>query len=154
MGSHSADRVVEDAAAKCRGLGLSLDVDETFAPLADLAVISARDEWCLDILCSTDESLLGRVKAIAKRTVRSRTPQTDKTSQTYAATEAPFSQAADMGAPGTRSESMGSEPSEEDIRIRAYRRYLERGGGDGLDFEDWFEAEKELKAQPVRVTTS
>jgi hypothetical protein len=40
---------------------------------------------------------------------------------------------------------MGSEPSEEEIRMRAYRRYMERGGGDGRDFEDWLEAERELK---------
>ena len=45
----------------------------------------------------------------------------------------------------TRASSMGSEPSEEEIRMRAYRRYLERGGGDGQDFEDWLEAERELK---------
>ena len=44
-----------------------------------------------------------------------------------------------------RSASMGSEPSEEDIRLRAYQRYLERGGGHGMDFEDWLEAERELK---------
>ena len=37
------------------------------------------------------------------------------------------------------------EPSEEEIRRRAYQRYLERGGGHGLDFEDWVEAERELK---------
>jgi hypothetical protein len=43
------------------------------------------------------------------------------------------------------SRSMGSEPSEEDIRLRAYHRYLERGGGHGMDFEDWLEAERELK---------
>ena len=43
------------------------------------------------------------------------------------------------------SQSMGSEPSEEDIRMRAYHRYLERGGGHGMDFEDWLEAERELK---------
>jgi Protein of unknown function (DUF2934) len=43
--------------------------------------------------------------------------------------------------------SMGSEPSEEDIRMRAYHRYLERGGGQGTDFEDWLEAERELKGQ-------
>ena len=42
--------------------------------------------------------------------------------------------------------SMASEPSEEDIRMRAYHRYLERGGGHGTDFEDWLEAERELKA--------
>ncbi len=41
--------------------------------------------------------------------------------------------------------SMASEPSEEDIRMRAYHRYLERGGGHGMDFEDWLEAERELK---------
>jgi hypothetical protein len=41
--------------------------------------------------------------------------------------------------------SMGSEPSEEDIRNRAYRRFLERGAGHGGDFEDWLEAERELK---------
>jgi hypothetical protein len=41
--------------------------------------------------------------------------------------------------------SMGSGPNEEDIRMRAYHRYLERGGGHGMDFEDWLEAERELK---------
>jgi hypothetical protein len=40
---------------------------------------------------------------------------------------------------------MGSEPSDEEIRTRAYRRYLERGGSDGQDFDDWLEAERELK---------
>ena len=44
-----------------------------------------------------------------------------------------------------RNESMASEPSEEEIRIRAYRRYLERGRSDGRDFDDWLEAEMELK---------
>ena len=41
---------------------------------------------------------------------------------------------------------MGSEPSEEDIRMRAYQRYLERGGGHGMDFEDWLEAERDLRS--------
>jgi hypothetical protein len=43
------------------------------------------------------------------------------------------------------STSMSSEPSEEDIRMRAYHRFLERGGSDGMDFEDWLQAERELK---------
>src|SRR5689334_16847263 len=51
----------------------------------------------------------------------------------------------DMSTPETRSASMGSEPSEEDIRLRAYHRYLERGGDDGLDFDDWLAAERDLK---------
>ena len=50
-----------------------------------------------------------------------------------------------MAAPDPRNDSMASEPSAEEIRMRAYRRYLERGGADGQDFDDWLEAERELK---------
>jgi hypothetical protein len=49
------------------------------------------------------------------------------------------------GSPDVRSSSMSSEPNEEDIRLRAYHRYVERGGGHGQDYEDWLEAERELK---------
>ena len=45
----------------------------------------------------------------------------------------------------TTSVSMASEPSEEEIRLRAYHRYLERGGGHGMDFEDWLQAKRELR---------
>ena len=38
-----------------------------------------------------------------------------------------------------------SEPSDEEIRLRAYQRFLERGGSHGDDFNDWLEAERELK---------
>jgi DUF2934 family protein len=37
------------------------------------------------------------------------------------------------------------QPSEEEIRVRAYHRFLERGGVHGRAFEDWVEAERELK---------
>jgi Protein of unknown function (DUF2934) len=37
------------------------------------------------------------------------------------------------------------EPTEEDIRARAYEMYLERGGHHGLDFDDWVRAERELR---------
>jgi hypothetical protein len=40
---------------------------------------------------------------------------------------------------------LGAAPNEDDIRMRAYHRYLERGAGDGADFDDWLEAEKDLK---------
>ena len=33
----------------------------------------------------------------------------------------------------------------EDIAVRAYHIYLERGGGAGDDFEDWITAERELR---------
>lgn len=45
----------------------------------------------------------------------------------------------------TTSESMASEPSEEDIRLRAYHMYLERGGDHGRDFDDWLKATEELR---------
>jgi hypothetical protein len=44
-----------------------------------------------------------------------------------------------------RSVSLTSGPSEDDIRLRAYHRYLERGGVPGMAFDDWLEAERELK---------
>ena len=45
----------------------------------------------------------------------------------------------------TASQSMAAKPTEDDIRRRAYDRYLERGGGHGMDFQDWLDAERELK---------
>jgi len=36
-------------------------------------------------------------------------------------------------------------PSYDEIAEIAYRRYLSRGGGHGQDFEDWLEAERELR---------
>jgi hypothetical protein len=60
-------------------------------------------------------------------------------------TSRPGSRVEDPRGDATRNDSMGSEPSEEEIRIRAYRRYLERGRSDGQDFDDWLVAERELK---------
>lgn len=40
-----------------------------------------------------------------------------------------------------------AEPSADDIRRRAYERYLERGGGHGRHFDDWLEAERELRSK-------
>ncbi|MGE3511993.1 MAG: DUF2934 domain-containing protein [Vicinamibacterales bacterium] len=36
-------------------------------------------------------------------------------------------------------------PSDAEIRARAYQRFLARGGGHGRDFDDWLEAEAELR---------
>ena len=36
-------------------------------------------------------------------------------------------------------------PSDQEIRERAYHRYLERGGHNGSDFDDWVEAERDLR---------
>ena len=43
------------------------------------------------------------------------------------------------------SEEVGGYASEEIIRERAYERYKQRGGTDGLDLEDWLAAEAELR---------
>src|SRR5262249_52072280 len=40
-----------------------------------------------------------------------------------------------------------SEPSEQDIRLRAYQRYLERGQQPGTDFDDWIAAERDLHSE-------
>jgi hypothetical protein len=45
----------------------------------------------------------------------------------------------------TAAASMSSEPSEADIRLRAYHKFLHRHGGAGSDWDDWFAAEKELR---------
>lgn len=37
------------------------------------------------------------------------------------------------------------EPAFEQIQLRAYEIYIQRGRQDGLDLDDWFQAEKELK---------
>jgi Protein of unknown function (DUF2934) len=46
-------------------------------------------------------------------------------------------------------------PVHEEIALRAYRRYLERGSTDGYDIDDWLAAEQELvrerlEPQPAR----
>lgn len=37
-------------------------------------------------------------------------------------------------------------PSPEDVAKRAYDIYVSRGGNHGADFDDWLEAERQLKA--------
>ena len=38
-------------------------------------------------------------------------------------------------------------PRLEEIAEAAYHRYLNRGAGDGRDFDDWLEAERELRTR-------
>jgi hypothetical protein len=37
------------------------------------------------------------------------------------------------------------QPTEDEVRVRAYHRYLERGAMPGNDLDDWVAAEKELR---------
>jgi hypothetical protein len=36
-------------------------------------------------------------------------------------------------------------PTQEEIALRAYHIYLERGGAEGSPIEDWLQAERELR---------
>lgn len=45
----------------------------------------------------------------------------------------------------SRAAAAAATPSDEEIRARAYQRFLARGGGHGRDFDDWLEAEAELR---------
>lgn len=56
----------------------------------------------------------------------------------------PHDEHADDWSPA-ESVSMGSEPSEQDIRMRAYQRFIARGASHGADFDDWLTAEQELR---------
>ena len=63
-----------------------------------------------------------------------------------AAPAAPKPKRARAAAPraAARDTASKSGPSLDDIRRRAYERYLERGGNHGQHFDDWLEAEREL----------
>ena len=82
---------------------------------------------------------------MAKRAAQ---PQTRPKATRRKAT-APETSMASHGSNGTNGSNgsmhLDASPNEDDIRVRAYHRYLERGAGDGADFDDWLEAEKDLK---------
>ena len=54
--------------------------------------------------------------------------------------------AADMAAGGSTGQPGGSAPSNEEIARLAYELYLERGGVNGNPADDWYEAERRLRA--------
>jgi hypothetical protein len=53
-------------------------------------------------------------------------------------------------APDSSSVHGQRNPTNEEIAEAAYHRYLSRGGRDGADFDDWLEAERELKTRKTR----
>ena len=58
---------------------------------------------------------------------------------------APLNEAPDVPQPGNRPIDAPTTPSHDQIADRAYQRYLDRGGVEGSDWDDWFEAERDLK---------
>jgi len=92
---------------------------------------------------------------MAKRPATPRSKSTDPGAPAEPKPKRSRSTAADSAQPAAPPEKaaeqtpMGpsAEPTEEDIRRRAYDRYLARGGNHGLHFDDWLEAEKELRSK-------
>ena len=48
--------------------------------------------------------------------------------------------------PDALSAVVETQPSEQEIAVRAHELYEKRGGEAGRDVEDWLQAERELKA--------
>jgi hypothetical protein len=93
---------------------------------------------------------------MAKRSVRPPNPPRDDVDTAEPAQpKAKRSRTADRDPVETANDSTGDSspqaaaPSEIEIRERAYHRYVQRGGGHGMDFDDWLEAERELKKSEV-----
>jgi hypothetical protein len=54
--------------------------------------------------------------------------------------------AADLSVGASSSDGAAArEPSYDEIATTAYHRYLDRGGRDGRDLDDWLEAERSLR---------
>jgi hypothetical protein len=75
-----------------------------------------------------------------KRTNKTAADTSEPVDLTGVTIDAPVAQASD-------SEPRTNEPTYEQIAEAAYQRYLSRGGGDGMDFEDWLEAERDLRSR-------
>jgi Protein of unknown function (DUF2934) len=50
--------------------------------------------------------------------------------------------------------SKSASPTAEQIQMRAYEIYLERDGAPGNAFDDWIQAERELRAKPAKAKTT
>jgi len=72
-------------------------------------------------------------------------PSPDTPDQSERDVASPHTQDVRFTPPIERDEPARSEPSEHEIRLRAYHLYLDRGAYHGADFDDWLQAEMELK---------
>ena len=52
--------------------------------------------------------------------------------------------------PETREVSTANSTRDQEIRLRAYEIYLERGEQPGRDVDDWLQAERELETKLLR----
>jgi hypothetical protein len=52
-----------------------------------------------------------------------------------------------LAAPSAAASEPHRAPSDDEIRERAYHRFLQRGAHQGSEFDDWVEAERELRSR-------
>jgi hypothetical protein len=50
----------------------------------------------------------------------------------------------EKSSPGSEPPMAEGHPPREEIELRAYQIYIERGGAHGQEMEDWLQAEREL----------
>ena len=77
----------------------------------------------------------------------STTPATPRRRSPRKADAGVLDSAADMAIGPVPSSSSVYGPSYEEIAEAAYQRYLSRGGEHGQDWDDWLEAERELRSR-------
>lgn len=56
----------------------------------------------------------------------------------------------ESASPASPQSRTAKNPTQEEIALRAYQIYLERGGAPGNEFEDWIQAERELLAENAK----
>ena len=56
--------------------------------------------------------------------------------------------------PKKRQRVTPDEPLEEQIRSRAHAIYMERGGQDGSEMDDWLQAEQEILSEQAPETST
>lgn len=64
-----------------------------------------------------------------------------------AAPDVPASRSTTKPAAPRRRSSAGAAPSHDEIAEAAYHRYLSRRGTQGSDFDDWVQAERDLRSR-------
>jgi hypothetical protein len=95
----------------------------------------------------TDETKARR--APARRTASRKPTDAAASAPDLARTEpaAQRQQVAASGAKERASRNTPNAPSPEEVRRRAYELYVRRGGTDGSDKDDWYEAERQLRSR-------
>jgi DUF2934 family protein len=85
-------------------------------------------------------------KSGSRKTPRAETPKAPRWTPAKRVKSKLEAGAAVAEPPDQKAEPIGQEiePTDEEVRVRAYFRYLERGGSHGESLDDWAKAKKDL----------